>query len=87
MYKNQKGIAHIFLILLLLAGIIGGVYVVQQRTNLFSKAGGGPINISGPEVVIDSQNKKFSTSPTVEVELHSPYGAPQSNQGGVAGPR
>ena len=35
---SQKGFAHILLILLLLGGIVGGVYLVQQKTNLFSKA-------------------------------------------------
>ncbi len=35
---NQKGVAHLFLIVLLLAGLGVGVYVVQNRTNLLPKA-------------------------------------------------
>ncbi|OGE25454.1 hypothetical protein A3H85_03365 [Candidatus Daviesbacteria bacterium RIFCSPLOWO2_02_FULL_40_8] len=36
--SSQKGIAHIILLVVLLAGLALGVYLVQQRTNLFSKA-------------------------------------------------
>ncbi|KKQ77905.1 hypothetical protein A3B42_02920 [Candidatus Daviesbacteria bacterium RIFCSPLOWO2_01_FULL_38_10] len=35
---SQKGFAHILLLLLLLAGLAVGVYLVQQKTNLFPKA-------------------------------------------------
>lgn len=81
---NQKGFAHIFLIILLLVGLAVGIYLVQQKTNLLPKAGGGPMIISGPEVVGDSQSGYFSTSPTVEVELYSPFGPsdPNSASGG-----
>ena len=82
---NQKCFAHIFLILLLLVGLAVGIYLVQQKTNLLPKAGGGPIIVSGPEVVGDSQNGYFSTSPTVEVELYSPYGPSDPNPGGGRG--
>lgn len=47
--KNQRGFAHIFLILFLLAGLAVAVYLVQQKTNIFPKAYdslSGPI--SGP---------------------------------------
>lgn len=40
---NQKGLAQIFLILILLAGLGLGVYLVQQKTNIFPKA-----SVSGP---------------------------------------
>lgn len=79
---NQKGFAHILLILLLLVGLAVGIYLVQQKTNLLPKAGGGPIIVSGSEVVGDSQKGYFSTSPTVEVELFSPYGPPFAESGG-----
>src|SRR3990167_8066433 len=36
--SSQKGIAHIILLVVLLAGLALGVYLVQQRTNLFSIA-------------------------------------------------
>lgn len=35
---NQKGVAHIFLILFLLVGLAIAVYLVQQKTNILPKA-------------------------------------------------
>ncbi|MBU1031991.1 hypothetical protein KKE03_03680 [Patescibacteria group bacterium] len=35
---NQKGLAHIFLILFLVAGLAVAVYLVQQKTNILPKA-------------------------------------------------
>ncbi len=35
---NQKGFAHIFLIIFLLVGLAIGVYLVQQKTNILPKA-------------------------------------------------
>ncbi len=43
---NQRGITHIFLILFLLAGLAVGVYLVQQKTNIFPKAFETPTNSS-----------------------------------------
>ncbi len=34
----SKGFAHLLLLLVLLVGLAGGVYLVQQKTNLFSRA-------------------------------------------------
>lgn len=43
--NNQKGAAHILLIALLIVGLIVGVYlIVNQETNLKSKASGSIIN-------------------------------------------
>jgi predicted secreted protein len=36
--KNQKGFAHILMVGILLAGLVAGVYLVGQQTNLFPKA-------------------------------------------------
>ncbi|MBI2022760.1 hypothetical protein HYS97_02845 [Candidatus Daviesbacteria bacterium] len=45
--NNQKGVAHIFILILIIVGIIFGVYLVAQRTNLKPKASlSGPV--SGP---------------------------------------
>lgn len=42
---NQKGfIAQLFIFLLLLAGLAVGIYLVQNRTTLFSKASGGGVS-------------------------------------------
>ncbi len=38
MSNNQSGVIHMLVLLILLIGIIGGVYLVQQKTNLFPKA-------------------------------------------------
>lgn len=35
---KQRGFAHLLLLLILIVGLAGGVYLVQQKTNLFSKA-------------------------------------------------
>lgn len=43
---NQKGFAHLFLIIILVAGIGLAVYLVQQKTNLFPWATSCPV--SGP---------------------------------------
>lgn len=40
---NQKGFANLFILLILLAGIIGGLYLVQNPTVFKSKATGGGI--------------------------------------------
>lgn len=37
-FENQKGAVHILAILLLLAGLGVGVYLVQKQTNIFPKA-------------------------------------------------
>jgi hypothetical protein len=36
--SSQRGIAHILLLVILLVGLGGGLYLLNQRTNLFSKA-------------------------------------------------
>src|SRR5687768_16288027 len=43
---NQRGFAHALLLIILLVGLAFGVYLVQQKTNLFSRASSNPI--SGP---------------------------------------
>lgn len=47
MPNHQKGFVNILFLLLLLAGIALGVYLVQQKTNIFSKA--AILKPSGPE--------------------------------------
>ncbi|MDO8619707.1 MAG: hypothetical protein Q7R49_07325 [Candidatus Daviesbacteria bacterium] len=43
MPKSEKGIIHIFLLLVLVVGLLSGLYLVQTKTNLFPKA-----SVSGP---------------------------------------
>lgn len=40
---GQQGFAHILLLILLVAGIVLGIYLVQNRTNIFPHAASGPI--------------------------------------------
>lgn len=58
---NQKGIAHLFLLVLLAAGIGLGVYLVNQKTNIFPQAASGPI--SGP-ITSPSPSPSPSLSPS-----------------------
>lgn len=46
--NNQKGIAQVLVLVLILGGIVAGVYLVQQRTNLLPKAS-GPISCNPKE--------------------------------------
>lgn len=65
----QSGFAHIALLLLLIAGLFIGVYLVGQKTFYSPKA-----NASTNQFIDDSGNPITSTtSPTVKVRLNSPY--------------
>ncbi len=75
---NQKGVAHILLLFILLAGIIGGVWLVTNGNplKLFSHAGGAWLTIKDkngipyPYVGSVIQIK----SPNVKLEFYAPYG-------------
>lgn len=55
MPSNQKGIAHLLLLLLLVVGIGLGVYLVQNRTNIFPKA--SISSPTGPETSFSLETK------------------------------
>ena len=57
---REKGFAHVLLLLLLLAGITVGVYLVQTKTNLFSKA--APVIPVKPETSFELE-AQADTSP------------------------
>ncbi len=59
---GQKGIAHIFLLILLLAGIGLGVYLVSQKTNIFPKAASNPISSPCP---VSAPCPSFSPIPSL----------------------
>jgi hypothetical protein len=65
---DQKGIAHLFLIVLLLAGIGLGIYLVQNRTNIFPRAASGPIN---PRTAFSFSTNTFSVpaGETIDVRV------------------
>lgn len=53
MLKDQKGFTHVLVLLLLLAGLGAGAYLVQQKTNFLPKASmttpvSGPVTPTGP---------------------------------------
>lgn len=69
---DQRGVIHLLVPLILLAGIIGGVYLITAGPlKLFPKAGGG---ISGPispttSFTLASQKSNYSVGEAVEVDL------------------
>src|SRR3990167_9560975 len=81
---NQRGIVHLFIPLILLLGIIAGVYLIRNTTKLFPKAGGGGSGPVSPETSFSLVNVNAAscegilcriftntavTSATVEVDL------------------
>lgn len=62
MFKNQQGIAHILLILLLLASLVAGLYLLQQKFNFLPKT--------------FFPNLPFGQSKMTNVELKSEYKNP-----------
>lgn len=62
---NEKGVAHLFLIVLLLLGLGLGVFLVQQRTNLKPKAStsdpiSDPIKVKRASLSLDPSTTSFS---------------------------
>lgn len=72
---DQKGIAGILFLILILLGIILGTYLVHTKTNLFSKAYDQPgTSTSSSLQIINSSGESITTtdSPTVRVKLTDP---------------
>lgn len=65
--SQKGGIALIVLIVVVLAGLLVGVYLVSQNTNWFSKAGSNQITIPypSPSAYISSSGQ-FSANTTYE---------------------
>lgn len=86
---KEKGFAHIFLLLIILVGLVVGVYlVVTQRTNIFSKASNPPIvfkSLDGSVLTENAQGIPVATSATVQVELTSTLGAPLASDSAQIG--
>lgn len=89
---NQRGVVHLLLPLILIAGIIGGVYLITSGNplKLFSKASNSPIVFksldNGKPLPINKDGTPFTTSPKVIVELTSTLGPPVSATGPISGP-
>lgn len=76
-FKNQKGIIHFLPLLLLLAGIIAGVYLVQQTQIFKPKATAENIEwvISDQDpdnCVTYKDGKKVTTCPKVKFKINVP---------------
>lgn len=69
---NQKGVAHIFFILILLAGIIAGVYLVQKTQVFKPKAAGENIEILDGDCVKVKDGKKILTCDKFQFKVISP---------------
>lgn len=68
---NQKGIASILVLVILLIGLGLGVYLVKQKTNLFPKAYDAPIQVASectyaPEAIYNVR-AKISTAQSINV--------------------
>lgn len=87
---NQQGVVAQFLVLLVLvAGLAAGIYLVQTgNLKLFSRASNPPIvfkSLDG-KVLPLSNGISQSTTPSVIIELTSTLGAPVSVSGPISGP-
>ncbi|MFH0937436.1 MAG: hypothetical protein V1808_04030, partial [Candidatus Daviesbacteria bacterium] len=78
MPKKQSGFAHVLVLVLLLAGLVGSVYLVQNKTNLFSKATEGTdANVlikDGFENGISSWQIVSPTTPTTDISVKDNFG-------------
>lgn len=64
----QKGIAHILLLILLVAGIILGIYLVQNRTNIFPRAVSEPI-VPETSFSLESNTKSVKVGGTFTADV------------------
>ena len=95
---SERGVIHLLVPLILIFGLIAGVFLVTSGNPLkyFSKAGGGPIwftDINGNTLPVNSSYIPQTTSPTVKIRFFSTLGPPASltsspkvQGGGVSGP-
>lgn len=72
--KNQQGIAHILLVILLLVGLVVGVYLVQTKQIFKSKASAGRITFTSAagSPLPASSGLPVTDSLTVKVTLDPP---------------
>lgn len=71
MDKQKGNILTILVVIILLGALVAGVYLVQTKQLLKSRASNDPITPVGSNVSLDNGVWKTS-SPTVEFELRSP---------------
>lgn len=78
---SKKNIITYLILAIIILGIPIGVKLVQQQTQLRSKAAGDEIKFSGDGVKCDPNAASnevgcSTTNPTVRVQITSPFGAP-----------
>lgn len=88
---SQRGAIHLLVPIILLLGLVAGVYLVTSGNplNLFSKATNPPIvfkSLDGRALPLNSEGIPQTDSPEVMVELTSTLGPPISLPGPVSGP-
>lgn len=80
---KQKGLAHIFLILVLLVGIVAGVFLVGKTQIFKPKAAGASIEIGTNECVKEVAGKKTLVCASVPLKLVSPIDTGNASAPGV----
>lgn len=70
--NNQKGFAQVFVLLLLLVGLVAGVYLVQTQTNLKPKASELTISKTAGYTVSAQPNIDLNSEAVMGLALHSP---------------
>lgn len=69
--SNEKGLVQIFLVLILLAGIALGVYLVGQRTNLFPKASVSAPSVPETSFTLVTDKNLFVVGEAIVVRLYA----------------
>lgn len=67
-FSSQQGLIHLILLIILIAGIAIGVYLVQNVTNFLPKASTGSV------IFVDDNGNQITTtsSPTVKIKVAAP---------------
>lgn len=79
MNLQQKGFAHILLLLLLIIGIVVGIYLVSKQTNLFPKTFLPKIGSQDPSVSVKTEYKNPFEKSTQYVNPFDQYKSPLAN--------
>lgn len=78
--RNEKGIAHFFVLFVLLIGIVVGLILLKNPKIFSPKAANNPIvfkSSTGQPLPVDpGKSYPYTTSPTIKIELTSTLGVP-----------
>lgn len=89
---NERGVVHLFVLLILLVGVLAGVYLVSSGNplKLFSKAANPPIvfkSVDGASLPNSPSGIPRTNSPTFRVELTSTLGPPVAGSSSLLTPK